>query len=61
MTNDLDGIKAALKFLIEKEMYKDMNYVINRMKNDHLYTKGQEDEVISNIRNDYNAILEGLK
>jgi|WetSurMetagenome_2_1015567.scaffolds.fasta_scaffold51322_10 hypothetical protein len=60
MTKDLDGIKVALKFLIKKEMYKDMNYAIIRMKNDHLYTKDQEGEVIANIRDGYNVILEGL-
>jgi Leu/Phe-tRNA-protein transferase len=59
--DDLQGIKNALKFLIEREMVKDTASVDCRMRNQHLYECGDELPIINGIKKRYESILDGLK
>jgi hypothetical protein len=61
MTSDLDGIKAALKYLIERDQSRDISLSHCSHVNNHLYKPEDEQAAKESIIKFYKPILDGLK
>ena len=61
MTEDLTGIKNALKFLIERKMYGDISEAQCDAVNSHSYKKGDREKAAERVEQVYKSILDGLR
>jgi hypothetical protein len=61
MSEDLIGIKNALKFLIERKMYDDISEAQCDADYLHSYKKGDREKAAERVKKIYKPILDGLK
>ena len=61
MTEDLKGIKNALKFIIECKMYGEISEVQCDTVNSHSYKDGDRERAAERVKQVYKPILDGLR
>lgn len=61
MTEDLKGIKNALKFLIKCKMDDEISNANCDIINSHSYKNGDEEKTVQRVKNRYKLVLDGLK